>query len=120
MADLSKPVQTRDGRKARVVCTDRKGIYPVIALIDVVEDVRAYRSDGSALVGMISDSDLVNIPVRTSMWRAIFDNNNISYACGSWSEARSYFQAGTVAVLELIYDDGKLVDVLIHKEKSDD
>lgn len=34
MLDLSKPVQTRDGRKARIITTDRKGIgTSVIALV---------------------------------------------------------------------------------------
>jgi hypothetical protein len=33
--DPTKPVQTRDGRKARIICTDRKSIggYPIVALI---------------------------------------------------------------------------------------
>ncbi len=31
---LSSRVQTRDGRKARIICVDAKGYYPVIALVE--------------------------------------------------------------------------------------
>lgn len=31
--DPTKPVQTRDGRKARIICTDAKGVLPIIALV---------------------------------------------------------------------------------------
>ena len=35
-----KPVCTRDGRKVRIVCFDRKRTYPIIALIEEGEDER--------------------------------------------------------------------------------
>lgn len=66
--DLSKPVQTRDGRPVRILCTDaRRTKEPVIGLIQYL--------DGSELIGTWtidgvynyhrhdpSDSDLINIP----------------------------------------------------------
>ena len=60
--DLTKPVQTADGCKARVICTDRGGCYPVLAL--------GIRDDGGEgiycydLLGRHSydrDLDLINI-----------------------------------------------------------
>jgi hypothetical protein len=49
MIDWTKPVQTRDGRKARVICRDLKHEhYSVVALIedDDCECVETYRDDG--------------------------------------------------------------------------
>lgn len=43
-----KPVCTRDGKKARVVCFDKVGAYPVIALVQEVgmETCHFYSQDG--------------------------------------------------------------------------
>lgn len=32
--DFSRPIQTRDGRKVRILCTDKKGASPVVGLIE--------------------------------------------------------------------------------------
>ena len=32
MLDINKPVQTRDGQPARILCTDKKGNLPILAL----------------------------------------------------------------------------------------
>jgi hypothetical protein len=66
MIDWNKPLQTRDGRPARVICTDAKGRYPIVALVD---DPR----NGQLVVVRTTEgfldpafpnhySDLVNVP----------------------------------------------------------
>lgn len=69
--DWNKPVQTRDGRKVRVLCTDRVGgLYPVIALVpDEItgeERVRSYTIHGtySRQHSDSSNMDLVNVPIK--------------------------------------------------------
>ena len=61
--DLTKPVQTADGRKARVLCTDRaEGQWPVVALItgiDGRESIYGYNLLGKHLY--YRDLDLINI-----------------------------------------------------------
>ena len=60
--DLTKPVQTADGRKARVICTDRGGTYPVVVLVardDGAELVRRYDLLGRHVFER--DLDLINI-----------------------------------------------------------
>ena len=45
-----KPVCTRDGRKARIICFDRKGDYPIIALVEDIygiEYVKYYTEKGT-------------------------------------------------------------------------
>jgi hypothetical protein len=49
--ELNKTYRTRDGRKARVICVDRRSDYSIVALIspglnNAVEDVFIYLSDG--------------------------------------------------------------------------
>lgn len=54
---------TRDGRSARIICTDKKGNFPVVAAIlesDNVENLRVYMDNGvySDLEGLKSPCDL--------------------------------------------------------------
>lgn len=49
-AKQGKPVCTRDGRKARIICFDRKGDYPIIALVEDmygIEYVKYYTEKGT-------------------------------------------------------------------------
>jgi hypothetical protein len=75
----NKPVQTRDGRKARIIATDAKGAYPIIALIYVAgdESVRSYCSDGRRWIDEDSDDDLINVPERRTVDLTVpdFDGN---------------------------------------------
>lgn len=48
-AKAGKPVCTRDGRPARIICFDAKSAYPIVALtpdIDGDEIVESYTADG--------------------------------------------------------------------------
>ncbi|HLX53128.1 MAG TPA: hypothetical protein VKR58_04275 [Aquella sp.] len=63
--DLTKPIQTRDGRKVRILCNNLKGKRPIAAAIqtDLEEDVvkvcingKIYGRSGTHM------SDLINIP----------------------------------------------------------
>lgn len=74
--DPTKPVQTRDGRKARIVCVDVKTSsrfpYPILALITNPsgEESTAYFTDeGCASKRFdaeerLDSRDLINIPVK--------------------------------------------------------
>jgi len=69
--DPTKPVQTRDGRKVRILCTDLKGREPftIVAahegLNSPCETVATFTSEGAILsAAMQSQCDLVNIPQR--------------------------------------------------------
>ena len=67
--DLNKPVQTRDGRKVRVLATDRKGAayYPVLGLLtqaDGEETVESWTLVGEFYSGDTDEADLVNVPEK--------------------------------------------------------
>lgn len=38
LANPNKKLVTRDGRNARIVCTDAKGTYPILALVEYDND----------------------------------------------------------------------------------
>jgi hypothetical protein len=65
--DPNKPVQTRNGRKARILCTDLKSCSnePIVAIIDIgegYEEVMRFKADGRFLQRGVSNIDLINIP----------------------------------------------------------
>ena len=65
--DPTKPAQLRDGRPVRIVCTDKKDDYPIIALVtesNGVEILHVRKSDGTH--GYWPSCDLVNIPTKRS------------------------------------------------------
>jgi hypothetical protein len=69
--DTSRPVQTRDGRKARIIATDAKGgDFPIIALVECAggESTEGYKADGSYLVERREHGlDLINVPERRTV-----------------------------------------------------
>ena len=64
--------QTRDGRKARIICRDAKGNHPVIALIATElnrELVNNYTKNGRFWSDVdISDVDLINVPEKAEFY----------------------------------------------------
>jgi hypothetical protein len=70
MLDLTKPVQTREGHKVRILCTNRAGgLYPIVALVDEgrgIEVTGSWTRDGLNVVGDPSPRDLINVPPPTT------------------------------------------------------
>ena len=74
--DPTKPVQTRDGREARIICTDveRKGDWPIVALIKTSDGERPYlyKEDGCTFEDRRMDpDDLINIPTSDRVREAL-------------------------------------------------
>lgn len=90
MFDPKRPVKTRGGREARIICTDRKGDrYSIIALVVEragSEDIYYYLSDGT--YSGAPHLDLINIPHEEERWAALtekgFSNNWFSSSRGSF------------------------------------
>lgn len=90
--DPTKPVQTRDGRKARIICTDMRACnsaYSIIALVteeDGNEIPYHLMTDGrrSAQHNFLSNNDLVNTPetFERTIWVNIskIDGHSSSHA----------------------------------------
>lgn len=69
--DPTKPVQTRRGLPARIICTNRKGVFSIIALImqGREEDVSSHLANGQFSCGSngIDDRDLINVPEKPKL-----------------------------------------------------
>ena len=89
-AKLGKPVCTRDGRKARIICFDRRLFYknvsyPILALVecsDGEDDVCGYNEKGKVLIedGAEYKDDLMMLPEKKEGWVNVYKREN-EYVC---------------------------------------
>ena len=69
MIDFTKPVQTRDGRKVRVLCTDGPRPYSICGYIGSNVSPSTWRVDGSLVSCRGPDkADLINVPETRVGW----------------------------------------------------
>jgi hypothetical protein len=114
MFDPSKPVQTRDGRPARILATDRKApVGSPLSIIALVENNHGYEftakydTDGRARLSP-SMSDLVNVPMRTTRsFNVYFSDTGSSPAV---NEARYGTMKGRLTI-DVEIEDGVPVSV---------
>ena len=82
-AKAGKPVCTRDGRKARIICFDtiNKGNYPIIALLEDkgCEAIFYYNKDGKCNVG--TERDLMMLPEKKEGWINIYKDFEDTVCC---------------------------------------
>ena len=83
-AKAGKPVCTRDGRKARIICFDRKNHSPIIALVEtfvkeynsIREDAYYYTIDGRAInIENESKDDLMMLPEKKEGWVNVYKDS---------------------------------------------
>ena len=76
LKDTSKEVITRDGRKVRVICTDKKGDYPIVALVEYYngthESTHSFKKDGRFYANGDNDRDLFFAPEKHEGWATIY------------------------------------------------
>ena len=78
-AKAGKPVCTRDGRKARIICFDakRKDEKNIIALVPSkdypgFEDLISYPNNGNYYGGHENDGDLMMLPEKKEGWVNVY------------------------------------------------
>lgn len=74
-----KPVCTKDGRKARIICFDRNWEYPIVALIECEngeEMISACDKDGKARIYETQGTDLMMLPEKKEGWVNLCKNNS--------------------------------------------
>lgn len=116
--DPTKPVATRDGRKARIICTDRKDhAYPIVGLImdaDGNESENVFTTCGHYFSHKDNDPrDLVNIPDRKVTYRT-FDWDGDELRLGGCVEdteqsARSLLGGHWDGVVKITTENGKFL-----------
>lgn len=114
----NKPVQTRDGRKARIICTDRNnGLYPVVALLGSCggkESMEAYTADGrwEAHSSLEHPHDLINILEVRTLWVNIYAND-----LGAVFDAKpplDTYKESRLGYLEIIFENNMPSHVILH------
>lgn len=109
--DPDKPCQTRDGRKARIICKDRRHQqYPIVALLEAggVESQTSHTKDGWLYdAGQSSPHDLINIPERMEGWVNIY-----AYTVGDLHKTKELADATAgsnrrIACLHLSFTEGE-------------
>ena len=92
LKDPNKKVVTRDGRNARIVCTDRKGTeFSVVALCTMSsgsEDCYFYLPSGRMYLSADSCLDLFFAPEKHTAWINIYKSEDGVYANSGLFESK--------------------------------
>ena len=78
-AKSGKPVCTRDGRKARIICFAQKDIAPIVGLVtglDGKESIYAFYKDGRVSSQEERVDDLMMLPEKKEGWVNVYKGNN--------------------------------------------
>ena len=113
----SRKVVTRDGRKARILCTDRKGDYPIIALVEncdsIDESVCSYDKNGIFYTSGISDNnDLFFAPETHEGWINVY-----RYSDGGHAYAGAVYDSKEDAEKRKIIDENYVTTIKIEWEE---
>ena len=111
----SRKVVTRNGRNVKIIYTDKKGDYPIIALIesqpDYEEVVGTYTRNGCwCLSGADSINDLFFAPEKHEGWVNVYRNSGpLGMNCGSIfkseEEARRSGTPAAVATVKIEWEE---------------
>ena len=96
-AKAGKPVCTRDGRKARIICFDAEGEHPIIALVTngVQESPYNYTKEGYYHTdGVETMVDLMMLPEKKEMWINIYKSTTNYIPGGSLYDTEEAAKAG--------------------------
>ena len=107
----SRKVVTRDGRNARIICTDAKALYPIIALLESPnhfgEIARSYTKDGYFCPGEENVCDLFFAPEKHEGWVNVCKSQ--IYGCGlihnSEEEARRSRGETAIATVKIEWEE---------------
>lgn len=101
-----RKVVTRDGKEARIVCTDRKGRYPIIGLFQVCDDdeeIHSYTKSGKLFMNEDSNDDLFFAPEKHEGWVNVYKDEDM-YLFGATYPYATEKKAKDYSVKEGDYD----------------
>lgn len=109
----SRKVVTRDGRNARIICTDAKGDFPIVALIETpdgfIEFSHKFKKNGHLLDSDDHSLDLFFSPEKHEGWINVYKAGNTSYsdAC-IWpteEEAKKWANDDYIATVKIEWEE---------------
>lgn len=114
--DPTKPVQTTNGWKARIICVDRNKRLPIVALVTDPttgeEELYAYAASGKYSHYNSSHLTLVNVPERETWYATVYygDDPYFGSVYQNVSDAK-YARTGSGKIIALHYEDNELAGV---------
>jgi len=97
---------TRDGRKARIVCTDAKGLYPFVALIDDGKHEFSNRVNCNGVSYSCTDYDLINAPAqKREFWMNVYEDG-ASHTYPTKEDADDFAELNRIACVHVTEGDG--------------
>ena len=82
LKNLNRKVVTRDGRAAKILCTNYIGTQPIIAAVEDSEYSTAFCKDGRFIIGEESPRDLFFAPEKKVGWVNVYKNEYGAYVLG--------------------------------------
>ena len=87
LANPARKVVTGDGRKVKILCTNRKSTYPIVALVENHdsdnESVYSYRENGLySLFSQSEENNLFFAPEKHEGWINVFRDKDASVGTG--------------------------------------
>ena len=84
LKNQKRKVVTRNGRSARIICTDAKGNYPIVALIEegCYDNALSYTKKGELYAGESNVYDLFFAPEKHEGWVNVYRDFD-DMMCGS-------------------------------------
>ena len=112
----SRKVVTRDGRKVnRFLCTDARGQYPIVALVEALDDDKesafSYTKDGHFYPGEEHDYNLFFAPEKHEGWVNLYrDIRNITYVGGTYTSEKEakeniYFPSRYITTIKIEWEE---------------
>lgn len=88
LANPSRKVVTGDGRKVKILCTNRKSPYPIVALVENHdsdnESVCSYRENGLySLYSLSEENNLFFAPEKHEGWVNVYRNSDSDTYAGA-------------------------------------
>ena len=111
LANPWRKLVTRDGRKARIICTDAMGDYPLIALVEALdstaEQAYSFTSKGSYYTSITSDNDLFFAPEKHEGWVCILQGFARDYYTDGIfdSEEKAKERGGCIATVKIEWEE---------------
>ena len=111
MIDWTKPIETRDGQPARVLCTDLKSAgYPVIVAYEIQpggESIESTDLEGFKLTGQAKPF-IRNVPEKGVRYVNIYRQCDFSANHRSRLEADSVASPDRIACVRVEYTEGQM------------
>ena len=108
----NKKVITRNGRPVKIVYTDKKGMYPVVALIEynnTYENVFAFTTDGRYSFVETDEKDLFFAPEKHEGWVNVYEEGTNRYLdgciCVTKEEAKRIRGYGYITTIKIEWEE---------------